>query len=420
METSRIGTTMETSSAGRAGDRLSPPVRPASGGPLLRRLVERIGTLRRGSLRLVLPDGTVRLLRGTEPGPSADLEIHSARLAVRTLLGGSVGFAESYLAGEWDSSDLVALLELFDRNADAWGGSYYGSRALALLRRLRHALRANSRPMARRNIRAHYDLGNEFFAAWLDPTMLYSSALFEDGAEDLEAAQLAKCRHLARLIELRPGHRLLEIGSGWGAFAILAAREFGARVTSLTISPAQAEYARRRVQEAGLADRVEIRLEDYRDTRGRFDRIASIEMLEAVGEAYWPVFFARLRDRLEPGGIAGLQLITIADRWFEAYRSNPDFIQTYIFPGGMLPSPSVLSRQYHAAGLVPIAERCFGADYARTLALWRARFEAAWPDLRGRGFDERFRRLWRYYLAYCETGFRTGSIDVRQVRLEQG
>lgn len=420
METSGIGTTMEPSSAGRAGDHISPRVRPAPGGPLLRRLVERIGALRRGSLRLLLPDGTVRLLRGSEPGPAADLQIHSTRLAVRTLLGGSVGFAESYLAGEWDSTDLVALLELFDRNADAWGGSYYGSRALALLRRLRHALRANNRPMARRNIRAHYDLGNDFFAAWLDPTMLYSSALFEDGAEDLEAAQLAKCRHLARLIDLRPGHRLLEIGSGWGAFAILAAREFGARVTSLTISPAQAEYARRRVQEAGLADRVEIRLEDYRDTRGRFDRIASIEMLEAVGEAYWPVFFARLRDRLEPGGIVGLQLITIADRWFEAYRSNPDFIQTYIFPGGMLPSPSVLTRQYRAAGLVPTAERCFGADYARTLALWRARFENAWPELRSRGFDERFRRLWRYYLAYCETGFRTASIDVRQVRLEHG
>jgi cyclopropane-fatty-acyl-phospholipid synthase len=375
--------------------------------------------LRRGSLRLVSPDGTVRLLRGAEPGPSADLQLHSARLARRTLLGGSVGFAESYIAGEWDSPDLVTLLELFDRNAEAFGRSYYGSRALALLRRLRHAVRANNRVMARRNIRAHYDLGNEFFAAWLDPTMLYSSALFEDGAADLEAAQLAKCRHLARLIDLRPGHRLLEIGSGWGAFAILAARECGARVTSLTISPAQAEYARRRVQEAGLADRLEIRLEDYRDATGRFDRIASIEMIEAVGEAYWPVFFARLRDRLAPGGIAGLQLITIADAWFEAYRSNPDFIQTYIFPGGMLPSPSVLARQYRMAGLVPTAERTFGGDYARTLALWRARFEAAWPELRGRGFDERFRRLWRYYLAYCETGFRTGSIDVRQVRLER-
>ncbi len=420
MEIFGIGTTMERSSAGEAGERLSPPARAVSGGLLLRRLVQRLEALRRGSLRLVLPDGTVRLLRGAEPGPSADLQLHSARLAWRTLLGGSVGFAESYVAGEWDSPDLVALLELFDRNAEAFGRSYYGSRALALLRRLRHALRANNRSMARRNIRAHYDLGNDFFAAWLDPTMLYSSALFEDGAADLEAAQLAKCRHLARLIELAPGHRLLEIGSGWGAFAILAAREFGARVTSLTISPAQAEYARRRVQEEGLADRVEIRLQDYRDATGRFDRIASIEMIEAVGEAYWPVFFARLRDRLEPGGIAGLQLITIADAWFEAYRANPDFIQTYIFPGGMLPSPTALDRQYRMAGLVPTAERTFGGDYARTLALWRARFEAAWPELRGRGFDERFRRLWRYYLAYCETGFRTGSIDVRQVRLERG
>lgn len=420
METSGIGTSMEPLSAGEAGERLSHVARPAAGGLLLRRLVERLARLRYGTLRLVLPDGTVRLVRGAEPGPSADLELHKSRLAWRTLLGGSVGFAESYVAGEWDSPDLVALLELFDRNAEAFGRAYYGNRLLALLRRLRHAARANSRPMARRNIRAHYDLGNDFFAAWLDPTMLYSSALFEDGAADLEAAQLAKCRHLARLIGLQPGHRLLEIGSGWGAFAILAAREFGARVTSITISPAQAEFARRRVQEAGLADRVEIRLQDYRDTEGRFDRIASIEMIEAVGEAYWPVFFARLRDRLEPDGVAGLQLITIADRWFDAYRANPDFIQTYIFPGGMLPSPSALDREYRRAGLVPTAEQTFGADYARTLAIWRGRLEAAWPELRGQGFDERFRRLWRYYLAYCETGFRTGSIDVRQVRLERG
>jgi cyclopropane-fatty-acyl-phospholipid synthase len=376
--------------------------------------------LRQGSLRLVLPDGSVRLLRGELPGQEAELHVASPRLALRTLLGGSVGFAESYLAGEWDSPDLVALLELFDRNTEAFGRGYYGSGALTLLRRLRHALRTNSRLGARRNIKAHYDLGNAFFAAWLDPTMLYSAALFEDGEEDLERAQLAKCRHLARMIELRPGQRLLEIGSGWGGFAILAAREHGCRVTSLTISPAQAELARRRVQEAGLAERVEIRLEDYRDTRGSFDRIASIEMFEAVGEAYWPVFFDRLRARLAPGGIAGLQVITIAESWFERYRANPDFIQTHVFPGGMLPSPGALAEQYRRAGLRPTALRCFGADYARTLRLWRQRFEAAWSELRGQGLDERFRRLWRYYLAYCETGFRTGSIDVRQVRLEHG
>lgn len=411
---------MEPLTAGDAGHRLASEPLATRAGPLLRRLVDRMARLRRGTLKLVLPDGSVLLLRGGEPGPSAELHARSARLALRTLLGGSVGFAESYLAGEWDSPDLAATLELFERNMDAWGGGYYGSGALALLRRARHALRANSRTGARRNIRAHYDLGNAFFAAWLDPTMLYSSALFEDGVEDLETAQLAKCRHLARMIGLGPGHHMLEIGSGWGAFAILAAREFGARVTSLTISRAQAEHARRRVQEAGLADRVEIRLQDYRDTSGRFDRIASIEMLEAVGEAYWPVFFGRLRDRLAPGGVAGLQLISIADAWFDSYRANPDFIQTYIFPGGMLPSPAVLARQYRAAGLVPTAERAFGADYARTLALWRSRFEAAWPELRAQGLDERFRRLWRYYLAYCETGFRAGSIDVRQVRLEHG
>ncbi|MCX8102017.1 MAG: cyclopropane-fatty-acyl-phospholipid synthase family protein [Geminicoccaceae bacterium] len=409
---------MDRSTARPVEDRLAVPSATARGGLLLRRLLDRVAGLRRGVLRLVLPDGSVRLFVGGEPGPRAELRIHSARLALRTLLGGSVGFAESYLAGEWDSEDLVALLELFERNADVWGGAYYGSGAIALVRRLRHRLRANHRPGARRNIRAHYDLGNAFYAAWLDPTMLYSAALFADGAADLEAAQLSKCRHLARLIELRPGHRLLEIGSGWGTFAILAAREFGAQVTSITISPAQYEHARRKVQELGLADRVEIRLQDYRDVEGRFDRIASIEMFEAVGEAYWPIFFARLRDRLAADGVAGLQIITIADRWFETYRANPDFIQTYVFPGGMLPSPAALRAQYARAGLAPTGSRWFGADYARTLALWRTRFEEAWPELRRQGFDERFRRLWRYYLAYCETGFRSGSIDVHQVRLE--
>ncbi len=394
------------------GDRLARHL----SGPGIAVILSLAARLRRGRLTIVLPDSRVRVFQGQEPGPEATLEIRRGRLARRYLTAGGLGFAESFVDGDWDTPDLVRLLLLLDLNADAWSG-YYGSFACRLAGRLGHALRANHRRGSRRNIRAHYDLGNAFFAAWLDPTMLYSSAYFAAGEEDLGRAQIEKCRRLARRIELGADQTLLEIGSGWGAFAILAAREFGARVTSITISREQHELARRRVFEEGLGERVEIRFEDYRDVAGRFDRIASIEMMEAVGEAYWPTFFGKLRERLAPGGIAGLQVITVADRHFEAYRQSPDFIQRYIFPGGMLPSPRALARAYGAAGLQEVEREAFGRHYARTLGHWHARFQAAWQDIARQGFDERFKRIWTYYLAYCEAGFRSGSIDVVQTAL---
>jgi cyclopropane-fatty-acyl-phospholipid synthase len=375
------------------------------------------GRLQRGSLELRLPDGTVRLFRGEQRGPHAAMLIRSGRVARRYLTGGGVGFAESYIDGDWDTPDLATLLELLSLNEQAWGEGYFGGVWQRWSRRARHLLSANTRRGSRRNIHAHYDLGNEFFAAWLDPSMTYSSALFAGGAAELEEAQHAKHRQLARLIAVGPGQRLLEIGGGWGGFAVTAAKEFGARVTSITVSRAQAEYARARVFREGLTEQVEILLRDYRDVNGRFDRIASIEMLEAVGERFWPTFFRGLRDRLNPGGQAGLQLITIADRYFAAYRRNADFVQRYIFPGGMLPSPAVLDRQARLAGLARDAELAFGACYARTLGLWNQRFQAAWPKITELGFDERFRRIWTYYLAYCEAGFRTGSINVVQTVL---
>ncbi|MDX6748279.1 cyclopropane-fatty-acyl-phospholipid synthase family protein [Geminicoccaceae bacterium 1502E] len=387
--------------------------------PSLALIARLTGRLRRGTLHLSLPGRPTITCRGSEDGPEADLTIHSGRLARRYFLHGSVGVADAYVAGEWETSDLPALLELLDRNHEAWESGYYGSIASRALRRLGHRLRDNTKEGSRRNIHAHYDLGNEFFRAWLDREMLYSAALFEDDAQDLDTAQAAKCRRLARMIGLEPGHRLLEIGSGWGGFACMAAREFGARVTSITISRAQADLARERVREAGLEGQVEIRLQDYRDIEESFDRIASIEMFEAVGERHWPDFFGKLRGCLAPGGRIGLQLITIADPYFQAYRRSPDFIQRYIFPGGMLPSPSVLAHHYARAGLKETALHAFAQDYARTLAIWRDRFERAWPHITGQGFDERFRRLWRYYLAYCEAGFRSGSIDVRQTVLER-
>ena len=249
--------------------------------------------------------------------------------------------------------------------------------------------------------------------------MTYSAALFPHAETPLEEAQRSKYRSLAERLGLESGHRLLELGCGWGGFAEFAAAEIGARVTAITISEQQHAYAAARIQAAGLADRVEVRLQDYRDVAGRYDRIAAIEMLEAVGERYWPLFFDKLRDRLKPGGVAGLQVITIADRYFEAYRRGADFIQRHVFPGGMLPSPQALRQQVARAGLVELGALTFGPDYARTLASWQQRFQAAWPQIREAGFDRRFKRLWEYYLAYCEAGFRAGYTDVCQLTLQR-
>lgn len=379
--------------------------------------------LRRGTLDLTLPDGGTETVRGGEPGPRAALQIRDAKVLDRYLRHGSVGFAEGYIAGEWDTPHLADLLELLDRNCDAWGRGYFGPVLTRFLARLQHWLRRNSKTGSQRNIHAHYDLGNDFFAAWLDPSMTYSAALFDERQAseraDLEAAQQAKYRHLCRMIELRPGQHLLEIGSGWGGFALTAAGEFGARVTSITISRAQHELASARVAAAGLGERVEIRFQDYRDVQGSFDRIASIEMFEAVGEAYWPTFFKKVSSTLVPGGVAGLQIITIADRHFESYRRGSDFIQQYIFPGGMLPSTGALAEHTRRVGLEITRKVAFGGDYARTLALWGERFETAWDGIRQLGFDERFRRVWRYYLGYCEAGFRSGSTDVVQLALRR-
>jgi cyclopropane-fatty-acyl-phospholipid synthase len=376
---------------------------------MLRLLAERH---RYGSLSVVLPDGSRHDFKGSQPGPSATWMLNRSRVARRVLVDGSMGLAESYMDGDWTSPDLASLIELLDRNVAAAGHESRLSRLRRIVERVRHAMRANSLTGSRRNIQAHYDLGNAFFSAWLDPTLTYSSALFAGEQDDLETAQRRKYRTLAERVRLAPGMRILEIGTGWGGFALTAAKEFGAKVTSITISQEQHDHAARRVQEAGLGEQVEVRLQDYRNVDGRFDRITSIEMFEAVGEEYWPIFFGRLRELLAADGWAGLQIITIADRWFESYRRNVDFIQKYIFPGGMLPSPGVLKRLTAAAGLAPHATHFFGGSYARTLAEWHRRFDRARPQVTAMGFDDRFQRMWKYYLAYCEAGFRSGSIDV--------
>ena len=372
---------------------------------------------RAGALTFVLPDGQTVRLRGEGPGPEARLVVRDYRFVRRALLSGDIGFAEGYMAGEWDTPDLAALLSACSANFDNLRPLTCGNRLAQWLHGLSHALRRNSRRGSRRNIHAHYDLGNAFYARWLDPTMTYSSARFEARDQRLADAQRNKYAVLARSIDLTAGHTVLEIGCGWGGFAEFAAKEIGARLTGVTISRAQYDFARKRLFEQGLAERAEIKLIDYRDIEGRFDRVVSIEMFEAVGERYWPAYFSKIREVLPPGGRAGLQIITIRDQDFEDYRRRADFIQKYIFPGGMLPSEERLSQETARAGLAFASVSRFGQHYADTLGVWLRNFDAAWDGIAPLGFDERFRRLWRFYLAYCEAGFRTGRTDVIQLGL---
>jgi cyclopropane-fatty-acyl-phospholipid synthase len=372
-----------------------------------------------GQLTLIGPDGKAEVISGQAPGPQATLAIRHPRAVRRLLAGGDVGFAEAYLDGDWESPNLAALIELAARNEHAMSEATRGLGIMRTWHRLRHLLRPNSRTGARRNIAEHYDLGNDFYRLWLDPTMTYSSAIFGDGQKDLSAAQMAKYGRMAQSLELQPGHKVLEIGCGWGGFAEFAAGTYGCKVTGITLSQEQQKFARERVAKAGLADKVDIELIDYRDVDGSFDRIASIEMFEAVGEAHWPVFFEKVRNLLSPGGLAALQVILIEEARFDLYRRSADFIQRYVFPGGMLPSHTAFNRAAEAARLKIDEAYHFGLDYARTLAEWQASFQQAWPRVAALGFDAKFKRLWEYYLAYCEGGFRAGSIDVAQYRLKR-
>jgi len=343
--------------------------------------------------------------------------IRDFRLTRRFFSGGDLGAAEAFLDGMWDSPNVTAFLQFFLRNKEALQDKLNGMPVARLFSRLGHLMRRNSKNGSKRNIEYHYDLGNSFYTRWLDPTMTYSAARFSHPGQELSEAQTNKYRSLAEQIGLGPEHHLLEIGSGWGGFAEYAASEIGCRVTGITISKEQLAFARERMEKKQLTHKVDIRYQDYRDVDETFDRVASIEMFEAVGEEYWPTYFRKVRDCLKPGGKAGLQIITIEDRAFDAYRKRADFIQRYIFPGGMLPSPSVLRQQVAQAGLTWAGNLEFGLDYAETLRQWRERFRTAWPEIRTQGFDERFRRMWEYYLSYCEAGFRAGNIDVTQVTL---
>ncbi len=376
--------------------------------------------IRIGRVRVTTDDGGEAEFVGADrPELSAHWHLHHpARLFSRIARLGDIGIAEGFIAGDYSCDDLTTLLEIGARNFEEIARDLRPGFWTRLAHRLQHALRANHRRGSRRNIAAHYDLGNDFYRLWLDESMTYSSALFEQPDEPLFEAQKRKYDRLLDGLGASPGERILEIGCGWGGLAERAARR-GLAVDGLTLSTEQLVWAQERLEKAGLVDRAQLHLTDYRDQAGRYDHIVSIEMFEAVGERYWPTFFRTVHDRLKPGGRAAIQVITIEESAFEAYRREPDFIQLYIFPGGMLPSIERFHAGAEAAGLAVRDTYRFGRDYARTLARWEGAFNAAEDELEGMGFDQAFRQTWRYYLAYCQAGFLTGRIDVAQVMLER-
>jgi cyclopropane-fatty-acyl-phospholipid synthase len=347
------------------------------------------------------------------------LDVRTWSALRRIAFGGELGFSEAYISGEIGVDDVDALLRLASLNQQVLDKRLAGFGIMRFVNRLAHLLRPNTRKGSRRNIAAHYDLGNEFYRFWLDETMTYSSARFEDDSDDLATAQTRKYRRIAELAGIKRGSRVLEVGCGWGGFAEMAARDLDCRPVSLTISDAQFRFARERIARAGLAEKADIRLQDYRDSTGVYDAVVSIEMFEAVGERNWPLYFQILRDRMATGAKAALQIITIDEDRYPSYRKSADFIQRYIFPGGMLPTRQILESLARRAGLSVLSSDGFGGDYARTLRLWGERFRENWPDIQPLGFDDRFRRMWDYYLRYCEVGFSLGKIDVVHLQLER-
>lgn len=374
-----------------------------------------ISRMPRGRLDLVLPDGRRFRAEGKAAGYVAELQIHNADLFARLIREGDLGFCEAYMDGWWSTPDLMAFMDLVHDEADEMYDGFPGQKLVRAYENLRFWWQSNSKRQARKNISYHYDLGNEFYGLWLDQTMTYSSAKFDTGQEGLEAAQVLKYASMVDQMGALPGDHVLEIGCGWGGFAEYAARERGLRVTGLTISQEQYDYAVARIAKAGLSDRVIIKMQDYRDERGVYDGIASIEMFEAVGERYWPVYFNTLRDRLKPGKNATLQIITVQHKRWEVYRRGVDFIQKYIFPGGMLPSPVVLRQEIERAGLSVARSIEFGESYSQTLRRWHEVFNARWDKVAHLGFDDRFRRMWNFYLTSCAGTFHSGNCDVTQI-----
>ncbi|TFL18515.1 SAM-dependent methyltransferase [Jannaschia formosa] len=376
---------------------------------------EMLERTRSGRMDVVLPDGRRFRHTGAEPGPVGEIVVHDETVFARLVREGDLGFTDAYLEGQWSTPDLMALYDLINKEGDSLIQQQPGLKLLRAYEKLRFWMVRNTKSQAKRNIQAHYDLGNSFYGLWLDDTMTYSAAIFETGQESLETAQMAKYASIVDRMEVSPGEHILEIGCGWGGFAEYAAKERGLRVTCLTLSEEQRRYAVERMAREGLSDRVEIKLQDYRDETGTYDGIASIEMFEAVGQRYWPSYFATLRERLRPGRQASLQIITVPDRRWDIYSNSIDFIQKYIFPGGFLPAPFRLTEEIGRAGLIEGSTISIAKGYSQTLRRWYVRFNERWDDVAAQGFDERFRRMWNTYLTSCAGAFEYGNCDVIQM-----
>lgn len=378
-----------------------------------------ISKMKRGRMDFVLPDGRTFRWEGEQAGHVAVLNIHHPDLFARLVREGDLGFCEAYMEKWWDTPDLMAFLDLVHEEENDVFDSFPGQSLVRAYERLRFWLQSNTKKQAKKNISYHYDLGNDFYGLWLDDTMTYSSAKFETGQEDLEKAQIQKYASMVDEMGAKEGDHVLEIGCGWGGFAEYAAKERGLKVTCLTISKEQYKYAVERIEKAGLSDRVTIKLQDYRDEQGQYDGIASIEMFEAVGERYWPTYFETLKRCLRPGKNATLQIITVTDKRWDVYRKGVDFIQKYIFPGGMLPSPTVLRQQVERAGLDVKRSIEFGESYSVTLRRWYDTFNDKWDQVASMGFDDRFRRMWNFYLASCAATFHSRNCDVTQITVSR-
>ncbi len=376
---------------------------------------DKIGSMKRGRVDIILPDGRHFRAEGPDPGFVAEIHVHNDDLFARTIREGDLGFCEAYMDGWWTTPDLMAFMDLVHDDAEDMYDGFPGQFLVRFYEQMRFWMQRNSKTQAKKNISYHYDLGNEFYSLWLDDTMTYSSAKFDTGQQSLEAAQIEKYKSMVDQMGAQPGDHVLEIGCGWGGFAEYAAKERGLKVTGLTISQEQHDFAVDRIAKAGLSDMVEIKMQDYRDETGVYDGIASIEMFEAVGEKYWPVYFDTVRERLKPGKNATLQIITVEHRRWQIYKRGVDFIQKYIFPGGMLPSPVVLRQEVEKAGLKVSQSIEFGQSYSQTLRRWHETFNAKWDEVAALGFDERFKRMWNFYLTSCAGTFHSGNCDVTQI-----
>ena len=383
------------------------------------RVFDLVGKLNSGRVDFILPDGRRFRAEGLKPGPVAEVTINNPDVFARLVREGDLGFCDAYLDGWWTTPDLQAFMDFIHADNDDMYDGFPGMALVRAWEKARFWFQSNTKRQALKNISYHYDLGNDFYSLWLDETMTYSSALFNTSQESLEKAQIAKYASMVDQMGVQPGDHVLEIGCGWGGFAEYAAKERGLKVTGLTISKEQLEYAQKRIKSKGLSDKVNLKLQDYRDETGVYDGVASIEMFEAVGEKYWPVYFDKIKQCLKPGKQATLQIITIQDARWEVYRKSVDFIQKYIFPGGMLPSPSVLRKEVNKAGLSVQHSIEFGKSYSQTLRRWFEVFNNKWDNINAMGFDDRFRRMWNFYLTSCAATFESGNCDVTQITLQK-